>query len=246
MSVDGMGAAHHGAIRQQGERQPQGDGRFGRSAQGQEQGLGQNLARGGTGGRNAPSPGGGALSGALARAAEGFEGRLAAAMPGAPVARRDAEERGHEQRPDFALTVLPGEGRPAAGPGGPVHVAADGIRHESRVERVMAAIDAEIAAGRTVALTRGGRGELTLSFPLPAPTLGIEAVRVVLDGARLELVLTGAGRLPEGAEAALRALAQGLAARHLGRTIILRREEGADGAFPNKPGPTQTGERPDV
>ena len=242
MSVDGMGATHHGAIRQEGERHHEGGGRFGRGAQDQ----GQNLAHGGTGSRNAPSLGGSAVNGALARAAEGFEGRLAAALPDAPVERRTSKKRGRDERPDFALTVLPGEGRPAPGTTAFSPAAPDTLRQEARVERVLAAIDAEIAAGRSASLTRGGRGELTLSFPLPAPTLGIEAVRVVLDGARLELVLTGAGRLPEGAEAALRALAQGLAARHPGRTVTLRREQGPEGASPTGPDPARGGGRRDV
>lgn len=140
-------------------------------------------------------------------------------LPGQSRDETGDQKPGRE--PNFAMTVLPGDKISAQSDVSPLKA---NPRMEAQVEKTMAAVEAEIAAGRAAEISRGNRGALTLSFPLTVPMLGITGAAVKLDGNVLELVLSGASNLPAGADAALRDLARNLGARHPNKTIKLFHE----------------------
>ena len=147
---------------------------------------------------------------------------------------QNGEKEGQDPRsgrePNFAMTILPGD---RIAPTTDVQATKPAVRMDAQVEKVMAAVEAEIAAGRTAELTQGHRGSLTLSFPLPVPALGISGAMVKIDGNVMELVLAGTQRLPADAENALRDLARSLAARHPNKTVKVTHE--ADATTPAAP-----------
>ena len=125
------------------------------------------------------------------------------------------------------MTVLPGDRVALATD---LQTTKPAIRMDAQIEKVIAAVEAEIAAGRTAELTQGNRGSLMLSFPLPVPSLGISGAMVKMDGNVMELVLAGAQRIPADAENALRDLARALAARHPNKTVKVTHEAQAGAA----------------
>ncbi|MFP7674939.1 hypothetical protein ACG74X_16435 [Marivita sp. S0852] len=216
-----------------------------RPAQGQPQrdmgdGAGQNAPRDPRGqaqsqmqakseGHAQDRPGQPMRAGDVARAERAFSALLSGmAEVDAPNSARPRDLDDDARRgPDvaFIVTVSPGE-RPAAVPAPSQY---DAARMEARVERVLAAVQSELAAAPTLS---GGRG-LTLSFPLAVPGLGIAGVMLVMSQGGLDLTFTGSGALDAAQQAALRDLAASLAQRHPNRTVRVRREEAeADTALP--------------